>query len=296
MPELTTASLGSTAELAATSGTEDVGAAADSPDRARARARLLRVLAPVAAFVLFVIAWKGATVLFDIKPFILPPPEAVVSAFGSEGPYLLRQLAHTVQMSVTGYLLATVIGVSAAILFSQSKLLEYSLYPYAVLLQTTPIIAIAPLIVMWAGIGDTSVIVIAFIIALFPIIANTTLGLTSVDNNLLNLFRMNNAGRWQELLWLRLPFALPYMFTGLRISSGLAVIGAIVGEFLVGTGGTAGGMGYTLIIAAGQLKTAMLFAAVLLCALLGIVSFLIVSTVGNLLLRNWHESAVRHEN
>ena len=296
MPELTTASLEPSAPLTTTAEAEQLDEVADTTERDQARTRTLRLLAPAAAFCVFLVAWKGATTLFEIKPFILPPPEAVVTSFANDGPYLLRQLAHTVQMAVMGYVLAAFIGILVAIVFSQSKLLEYSLYPYAVLLQTTPIIAIAPLIVMWAGIGDTSIVVISFIIALFPIIANTTLGLTSVDNNLLNLFRMNNASRRHELLWLRLPFSLPYMFTGLRISSGLAVIGAIIGEFLVGTGGTAGGMGDTLIIAAGQLKTAMLFASVLLCALLGIVSFLIVSTIGNLLLRNWHESAVRHEN
>lgn len=260
------------------------------------RSRIIRVAAPLLAFVGFLLAWKGATTFLNIKPFILPPPEAVLRSYVADGPYLLSQLAHTVQMSLTGFALAATIGVTVAVLFSQSKILEYSLYPYAILIQTTPIIAIAPLIVIWAGIGDTAVVVISFIIALFPIIANTTLGLTSVDNNLLNLFRLNGANRWQELAWLRLPFALPYLFSGLRISSGLAVIGAIVGEFLVGTGGTGGGMGYTLIIAASQLKTAMLFAAVSLCAGLGIATFLVVSTIGNLLLRNWHESAVRHEN
>ena len=264
------------------------------PDRGRLPS--LRLLGPVVMFLFFLLAWKGATSLFAIKPFILPPPEAVIQSYLVDGPYLLRQLGHTVLMALSGFLLAAVIGVAVAIVFSQSRLLEYSLYPYAILLQTTPIIAIAPLIVIWAGIGDTSVIVISFIIALFPIIANTTLGLTSVDNSMLNLFRMNNASRWQELLWLRLPFAVPFMFSGFRISTGLAVIGAIVGEFLVGTGGVGGGMGYTLIIAASQLKTAMLFAAVSLCALLGICNFLVVSLIGNLLLRNWHESAVRHEN
>jgi NitT/TauT family transport system permease protein len=264
------------------------------PSRTR---RLVSSLGPPAlTFVLFLLAWRFVNGVLDVKPYILPPQERVLASFVEDGPYLLEQLWHTVKMSVVGYALAIAVGVSVAILFSQSKVLERSLYPYAILLQTTPIIAIAPLIVIWAGIGDNSVVIIAFIIALFPIIANTTLGLTSIDNNLLNLFRLNNASRWQELIWLRIPFSLPYLFTGLRISSGLAVIGAIVGEFLVGTGGTGGGMGYVLIVAAGQLKTARLFAAVLLCALLGIAFFLVVSTIGNQLLKNWHESAMRHEN
>ena len=222
-------------EASAVTASADVTSTPDSAAEAAPDRRLLpplRLLGPIVMFFVFLLAWKGATTLFSIKPFILPPPEAVIQAFMVEGPYLLKQLGHTVQMAVSGFVLAAVIGVSVAILFSQSKLLEFSLYPYAILLQTTPIIAIAPLIVIWAGIGDAAVIVISFIIALFPIIANTTLGLTSVDNSMLNLFRMNNASRWQELLWLRLPFAVPYMFSGFRISTGLAVIGAIVGEFL----------------------------------------------------------------
>jgi NitT/TauT family transport system permease protein len=265
-------------------------------ERPRAVTLVRGIGPPALAFVVFLLAWRFVNGVLNVAPYILPPQERVLQAFVEDGPYLLEQLWHTVKMAVFGYALAIAVGVSIAVLFSQSKVLERSLYPYAIFLQTTPIIAIAPLIVIWAGIGDNSVVIIAFIIALFPIIANTTLGLTSVDNNLINLFRMNNATRWQELVWLRVPFSLPYLFTGLRISSGLSVIGAIVGEFLVGTGGVGGGMGYTLIIAAGQLKTARLFAAVFLCALLGIAFFLVVSTIGNQLLKNWHESAVRHEN
>jgi NitT/TauT family transport system permease protein len=208
MPELTTTPLAPAAELDPAAEPLEPDRTADAAEREAGPPRAFRVLAPVAAFCLFLVAWKTATVVLAIKPFILPPPEAVIGAFASDGPYLLRQLGHTATMAVFGYLLAAAIGISVAIVFSQSKLLEYSLYPYAVLLQTTPIIAIAPLIVMWAGIGDTSIVVISFIIALFPIIANTTLGLTSVDNNLLNLFRMNNAGRRHELLWMRLPFSL----------------------------------------------------------------------------------------
>lgn len=279
----------------ATVGAVDTGLAADGLGT-RLRRLAIDTGPPAASFALFLLLWEGAIRLLGIKPYLLPPPGRVVMAFRDDGLYLLEQLWHTVRMAAMGFALAAVIGLLVAIVFSQSKILERSLYPYAILLQTTPIIAIAPLIVMWAGIGDRSVVIIAFIIAVFPIIANTTLGLTSVDHNLLNLFAMNNASRWQELLWLRLPYSLPYLLTGLRISSGLSVIGAIVGEFLVGTGGVGGGMGYTLIIAAGQLKTARLFAAVLLCALLGISFFLLVGALSSRLLRHWHESAVRHEN
>jgi NitT/TauT family transport system permease protein len=268
----------------------------ESHARARASALAAEIGPPVVMFVLFLTLWKAATLLLDIQPYIIPPPERVLQSFQEDGLYLLKQLEHTVRMAVLGFGLAAAIGIGTGVLFSQSRVLEKSLFPYAILLQTTPIVAVAPLIVLWAGIGDNSIVIIAFIIALFPIIANTTLGLTSVDRNLINLFEMGNASRWQKLLWLQLPYAMPNVFTGLRISSGLAVIGAIIGEFLVGTGGYGGGMGYTLILDSGQLRTARMFAAIGLTALLGLSVFALVGLVGNLLLKNWHESAVTHEN
>ncbi|HEY8491873.1 MAG TPA: ABC transporter permease [Dehalococcoidia bacterium] len=259
-------------------------------------ARLLNSLPPLAVLVVMLAGWKAAVVAFDVPPYLVPPPERVLDAFREDWRYLLEQLQHTAKMALLGFGLATLVGIAVAVLFSQAKIIERSLYPYLVLLHTTPLIAIAPLIVIWAGIGDRSVVIISFLISVFPIIVNGVIGLTSVDHNLVNLFRMSNASRWQEFLFLRLPYSVPYLFTGLRISSSAAVLGAILGEYLVGAGGVGGGMGYTIIIAAGQLKTARLFAAVLLCSLLALAFFFAVNTVANRLLRNWHESSAVHEN
>jgi len=256
-----------------------------------AGALLDRVGPPLAALALLLGLWKVTTMVAGLPPYLLPPPEAVLEAAIQRWPYLLTQMRHTVGMALAGYGAAAVVGISVAILFSQSRWIERSLFPYAILLQTTPISAIAPLIVLWFGIGDLSVMMISFVISLFPIIANSTAGLVSVDHRLLDLFRLYNARRWQELWRLRIPFALPYVFTGLRISAGLSVLGAVLGEYLVGTGGVTGGMGYAIMAAAGQMRTALLIAAIALCALLGVSFFWIVSAVGHRLLVRWHDSS-----
>jgi len=171
-----------------------------------------------------------------------------------------------------------------------------ALYPYAVLLQTIPIITISPIIIIVFGTGDPSIVTIAFIVAVFPVISNATLGLTSVDHNLINLFQMYNATSWQQLLRLRLPFALPYILAGLRISSGLAVIGAILGEYFAGTGGTDGGLGYIIQVSMNRMLIDELVAVALLSALLGIAVFTGVGIVSYLTLHRWHESSARREN
>jgi NitT/TauT family transport system permease protein len=163
------------------------------------------------------------------------------------------------------------------------------------MLQTIPIVAIAPLIVIWVGAGMNAVVLIAFIISLFPIISNATAGLTSTDHNLISMFELYNASWWQRMVKLKLPYAMPYLMTGLRISSGLAVIGAIVGEFIAGIGGLRGGLGYVIISAYNRVQIPYLFAAALSSALLGIVIFVAVSVVSGRFLRHWHESAVRRE-
>ena len=175
-------------------------------------------------------------------------------------------------------------------------MIQRRLYPFAVILQTTPIIAIAPVILISAGPGRNSIVIITFIITVFPIIANSTIGLMSADHNLVNLFRMNNASRLQELLKLRIPYAMPYVVAGLKISAGLSVIGAIVGEFFAGKGGASAGLGSLITFSAARLQTDMLFAAALCSSALGIMTFTIITNLGNYLVRNWHESAVTHEN
>lgn len=253
-------------------------------------------LPPVAVFIIFLAVWQLATAVLGVPAYLLPSPGAIVAAGVEHAPDLALSLVSTFRAALVALVLAVVVGTVVALLMSESKLLERSLYPYAIMLQTIPIVAIAPLIVIWFGAGEPAVIVIAFLISLFPIISNTTVGLTSTDHNLRNLMEMYNAGWWQRLVKLRFPFALPYIMAGLRISAGLAVIGAIVGEFIAGIGGLRGGLGYVIVTAAGRLQMPYLFAAALTSSLLGVVIFVAVSIIVSRSLRHWHESSVDFEN
>jgi NitT/TauT family transport system permease protein len=196
----------------------------------------------------------------------------------------------TLKEAASGYLLASVVGVALAAVLSQSRLLERSIYPYAVLLQTVPVVAIAPLIVLWFGYNELSVVVISFIMALFPIVNNTLLGLRSTPRVLVELFTLHNGSRVTAFWKLRLPNALPSIFAGLRISAGLSVIGAIVGEFIIGSGNAQGGLGVQIVFAQGRMYTALLFAEVIAATLLGFLFFLGVSSLGHKFLKHWHES------
>jgi NitT/TauT family transport system permease protein len=190
---------------------------------------------------------------------------------------------------------AVTVGVALAILFTQSKWLEKSLFPYAVILQVTPVVAIAPLIIIWVNDVTLSLLVCAWIVAFFPVLSNTILGLNSADHNLVTLFQLYRAGRWQTLRHLRLPAALPYFLGGLKISGGLALIGAVVAEFVAGTGGSASGLAYRILESGYQLRIPRMFAALFLISASGIAIFVLTSWIAHLLLRRWHESAVRRE-
>lgn len=251
---------------------------------------------PLGAAVVMIGLWYGAIWAFDIPRYLLPEPHRFIQAGIDNGDYLLNGIRLTFTSALIGYLMAAVIGVAAATILSQSKILEKSLYPYAIVLQTIPIVAIAPMVVVWMGTGRMTIAVIAFIIAFFPIISNTTLGLTSTDHNLLNLMELYSASRWQMLVKLRIPFALPYIVGGLRISAGLSVIGAIVGEFVAGMGGRAGGLGFQIAEAATMVRTSYLFAAAFAACGMGLIVFFAINGLSYLLLRNWHESSVRREN
>jgi NitT/TauT family transport system permease protein len=231
----------------------------------------------------------------NVPRFLLPAPTDVVEAWIENRQTLVVALISTFASALTGFVMAIVVGTLVALAMSQSKLLERSIFPYAVLLQTIPIVAIAPLIVIWFGAGMPAVVVISFLISLFPIITNTTAGLVSTDHNLVAMFELYNASWWQRMVKLKFPAALPYIMTGLRISSGLAVIGAIVGEFIAGIGGLRGGIGYVITQSAAQLKMPYLFAAALTSSVLGIAIFILVSFVSARFLRHWHESAIRRE-
>lgn len=242
---------------------------------------------PLAVFGLVLLLWHAAVVALDLKPYVLPDPLRVGRAVVDHLPALLGATFLTGLGALAGFILSFAVGFVVALVFSQSRVVARSLYPYAIFLQTVPIVAVAPLVILWIGPGFPGVVAVSFIIALFPIIANTTTGLTSVDPNLLDLFALNNASRWQVLAGLRIPNAVPHMLTGAKISSGLSAIGAIVGEFFAGYGTEEFGLGYLIILTNGQAKTDYLFACILFCTLLGLSIFASVSLLSRLLLARW---------
>ena len=254
--------------------------------------RVLRVAAPVAVGLLILIGWEAVVRWNSIPPYILPGPLLVAETLWRDGPSLMLSLLVTLRITVVALLAAVVLGATIAILFAQSRLLELSFFPYAVILQVTPIVSIAPLIIIWVNDTFLALLVCAWIVAFFPVVANTTLGLTSADRNLVALFRLYGATRWQSLRYLRMPSALPYFLGGVRISGGLALIGAVVAEFVAGTGGAETGLASRILEAGYRLEIPRLFAALLLLSLTGILIFAVLSWVSRALLAHWHESAL----
>lgn len=258
--------------------------------------RLVRIAAPLAVGVIFLLGWEALVRIERIPSYVLPGPLLVAQTLWRDGPSLLGSLLVTLRITLAALAAAVVLGGALAILFAQSRLLEISLFPYAVILQVTPIVAIAPLIIIW--LKDEvflSLLVCAWIVAFFPVVANTTLGLNSADRNLVDLFRLYGASRWQTLRHLRLPSALPYFLAGTRISGGLALIGAVVAEFVAGTGGTDSGLASRILEAGYRLQMPRLFAALLLLAATGIVIFAVLGWLAQRLIGHWHESALPRE-
>ena len=250
------------------------------------------VLAPVAVGIVMLLAWQGLVSAFDVPSYLVPGPWLVAKTLVADWSLLWASLMVTLGIALLALLAAVVLGVATAFVFVQSRAVEVSLLPYAVLLQVTPIVAIAPLIIIWVREPLPALVICATIVALFPMIANSTLGLRSVDPGLLDLFRMNRASRWQTLVRLRVPSALPYFFAGLKVSSGLSLIGAVVAEFVAGTGGTASGLAYQILQAGLQLNIPRLFAALALVTATGVALFAAASLLAWLALRRWHESAI----
>ena len=254
-----------------------------------------RVFYPALVAVLLLGMWQGLVVALEIPPFLVPSPLRVAQAMVDDAGLLFGALVTTLKITLLAFVCATVLGVLIAFTFVQSRLVETALFPYAVLLQVTPIVAIAPLIIIWFKDPTLSLVICATIVALFPVIANTTLGLRSVDPGLLSYFRLSRATRLQTLLRLRIPSALPYFFGGLRISSGLALIGAVVAEFVAGTGGTGTGLAYQILQAGYQLNIPRMFAALVLITLTGVLLFALMAMLSKWALGSWHESEVGHD-
>ncbi|MGF1938765.1 MAG: ABC transporter permease [Nostoc sp. ChiQUE02] len=255
------------------------------------------VWAPMVVGILALVIWDIFVRITYLPPYILPGPLLVFKTLITDWNELLPSLLITLQITIVAFLAAVISGLLIAILFTQSKWIERSLFPYAVILQTTPIVAIAPLIILWLKNNTFAALVVcAWIVAFFPIVSNTTLGLNSVDRNLLNLFQLYKASRWQTLLYLRLPSAMPYFLGGLKISGGLALIGAVVAEFVAGTGGAKSGIAYRILISSYNLQIPRMFAALFLTTGLGVLIFVSLSALSDFILGKWHESAVKQEN
>jgi len=258
-------------------------------------ARLWRIAAPLAVGVALLAVWEAVVRVEGIPHYILPGPLLIAETLWTDGPSLLGSLMVTLRITLAALAAAAILGSAIALLFSLSRILELSLFPYAVILQVTPIVAIAPLIIIWVREPFLALLVCAWIVAFFPVVANTTVGLNSADRNLLALFRLYGASPGQTLRYLRLPTALPYFLAGLRISGGLALIGAVVAEFVAGTGGAETGLAFRILEAGYRLAIPRLFAALFLLSMTGIVIYLVLDLLSRLLLRHWHESTIEEE-
>jgi NitT/TauT family transport system permease protein len=256
--------------------------------------KILEYLLPAGALIVGLLAWEFVVRFYEIKPFLLPAPSLVLTTLYHDWPMLYGSLLVTLRITFEGLLAAIIGGVALAVLFSQSRVIERAFFPYAVIMQVTPIIAIAPLLLVYLNAG-TVVLFVAFLVAFFPILSNTTLGLSSADHNLLDLFQLYGASRWQQLLWLRLPSALPYFLGGLRIGGGLALIGAVVAELAAGTSGQGEGLANRIVESGFRLNVPRMFAALVLICVTGILIFLFLTAISHLLLHRWHDSARKRE-
>jgi NitT/TauT family transport system permease protein len=256
--------------------------------------RALRIVLPVVVLALGLLIWEAAVRFWEIPPYVLPTPGLVLQTLVTDWSVLSQSLLVTLTTTFEGFLLASVGGVALAVLFNQSRFIEYSLYPYAVILQVTPVIAIAPLLLVYLQ-QPTAVLVCAWIVAFFPVLANTTLGLSSVDRNLSDLFALYGASRAEALWNLKLPSALPYMLGGLRIAGGLSLVGAVAAEIAAGSAGAGSGLAFRIIESEYRLNIPRMFAALLLLSVTGIAIFYALALINHLALRRWHESALAQE-
>jgi NitT/TauT family transport system permease protein len=253
------------------------------------RQRVVEFAFPGIALAVGLLAWEAAVKYYAVPTFILPAPSLIFFTLIKDWGTLSSSLVVTLTITLEALGLAVVGGVALAILFAQWRIVERAFFPFAVVMQVTPIVAIAPLLLIYLS-ANTAVLVCAFLVAFFPILANTTLGLSSVDHNLLDLFQLCRASRWQQLVLLRLPSALPYFLGGLRIGGGLALIGAIVAEIAAGSAGEGAGLAYRIVESGFRLNIPRMFAALLLISATGIAIYLVLTALSNLLLRHWHDS------
>src|SRR3954464_13848213 len=252
---------------------------------------LMRIVLPLAVIAAGIAAWELVVRVNAMPPYVLPGPWLVFQTLIADWGILSQSLLTTLWTTLEGFVAAVVGGIALALLFNQSRWLEISLLPYAIVLQVTPVIAIAPLLLIYLP-QQTAVIVCAWIVAFFPVLSNTTLGLNSVDRNLSGLFQLYGASRVQTLRYLKLPAALPHILGGLRIAGGLSLIGAVVAEIAAGSAGAGSGLAYRIAESGYRLNIPRMFAALLLLSAAGIVIYMLLALLSHLLLRRWHESAL----
>jgi NitT/TauT family transport system permease protein len=257
------------------------------------RKALQEGMLPFAVAVLLLGLWQGWTVYAKVPEYLVPSPWSIARTLVADWELLSGALWVTVKITLLAFATSVVLGSLVAFAFVQSRWIEAAFFPYAVLLQVTPVVAIAPLIIIWVKDPTASLVVCATLVALFPIISNTTVGLRSVNPGLAAYFKLQRATRWQTLVRLRIPSALPYFFAGLRISGGLALIGAVVAEFVAGTGGTGTGLAYQILQSGYQLNIPRMFAALVLISVAGVVIFAALSALSSWALGGWHESEVK---
>ncbi|ABV93124.1 binding-protein-dependent transport systems inner membrane component [Dinoroseobacter shibae DFL 12 = DSM 16493] len=271
----------------------------DADEQARLRARRIERIGkwslPVIVMALGIFLWDRIVVWNEIPHYILPGPGRVLDTLIADWGILYEASLLTARTTILALLLAVIGGAGLAILFNQSKMVEMSFYPYAVILQVTPVVSIAPLIFIYVDSKTAGMLLCAWIVAFFPVLSSTTLGLNSVDHNLRDLFRIYGATRWQKLWMLQLPSALPYFLGGLKIAGGLSLIGAVVAELVAGTGGVGAGLAARIQEAGYRLNIARMFAALSLVAAMGVFIFAALSVLSHMLLHKWHESALTRE-
>ncbi|WP_224814251.1 ABC transporter permease [Hasllibacter sp. MH4015] len=256
---------------------------------------IARWVIPFVVMALAIFIWHRVVTVNEIPHYVLPGPGLVLETLWTDREILFSALLVTLKITALALLVAVIGGVGLAILFAQSKFAEMSFSPFAVILQVTPIVSIAPLIFIYIENRLVGLLLCAWIVAFFPVLANTTLGLKSADHNLRDLFSIYRASRWQRLIHLQLPSALPYFLGGLKIAGGLALIGAVVAEYVAGSGGMASGLAFRILEAGYRLNIPRMFAALILIAATGVVIYAATSLTAHLALRKWHESALKRE-
>jgi len=252
---------------------------------------------PVIAGIIFLLGWEGLIKVYNISKFILPPPSAIISTLINERADLFVGLKYTAAVTLSAFILAVVSGIFFGVLLTQNRRIENTFWPYAVMMQVTPVVAIAPLVIIWVGLDRVwlAMLLLAWMVAFFPMLSNTAIGMKSADHGLRNVFELYGASRWKRFRYLQLPSALPFILAGARISSGLSVIGAVVAEFVAGSGGSRG-LAFMIVESGTMLNIPRMFAALVMLSAFGLAIWYVTSAVQTLLLRRWHESELKQEN